>query len=155
VIRIQRRLWRSLLSELSERGEGRRESGAFLLSSQKAGPSVTHFVLYDELDPDCLTGGIDFHGIGYHRLGEYCRSHDVRVVADVHTHPGKHSMQSSIDKEHPMVSRVGHVALVIPHFAQGRIQPRDVGINRLREDRTWESWNAADAARRFRVGWFR
>ena len=153
LITLQRKTWRALLAALQQRGQGRRESGAFLVTSKPERAFVTDFVLYDDLDPDCLTGGIDFHGIGYHRLGEYCRDRGVRVVADVHTHPGEHTRQSPMDQQHPMVPRVGHIALVVPNFAEGRIRSQDVGVHRYRPDHAWEAWQGRDAARRLKVTW--
>lgn len=116
---------------------------------------MTEFLLYDDLDPECLTGGIDFHGIGYYRLSEHCHKNGVRVVADVHTHPGGHARQSSVDQQHPMVSRAGHIALVVPNLARGRIRPRDVGLHRYQLNRTWEEWHGIESARRFHIGWLR
>jgi hypothetical protein len=153
LLTVRRSTWRSLLAALEERGQGRRESGAFLCTSHMTRPRVTCFVLYDELDPDCLTGGIDFHGIGYHRLSDYCHDHGVRVIADVHTHPGRHTRQSLLDQGHPMVSRAGHVALVVPHFAKGRIRPHDVGVHRYRANYEWDEWHGSAAASRLRLRW--
>jgi hypothetical protein len=155
LLTISRRKWKELTAGLARDGQGRRESGAFLVSSKRRRPIVTDFVLYSYLDPDCLTGGIDFHGIGYHALGEYCRARDVRVIADVHTHPGQMSVQSTIDRSHPMVSRAGHVALIVPNFGQGRIDARQVGVHRLKTSTEWESWHGAAASKRLRIGWFR
>ena len=150
---IPRKTWRKLLISLDERGLGKRESGAFLLTSNNSRAVVTDFALYDDLDPECLTGAIDFHGIGYHHLSEHCRNRGLRVIADVHTHPGRHSGQSSIDRQHPMISRTGHIALVIPHFARGRIRPADVGVHCYRADGEWDAWTGVDAARRLKIRW--
>jgi hypothetical protein len=53
-------LWRRLLRELHRRGDGRRESGAFLLRARGAGQGrITRFVCYDDLDPaSCQSGAI-------------------------------------------------------------------------------------------------
>lgn len=153
LLRFRRSTWWSLLRELRERGRGRRESGAFLFTTEASRPLVTEFVLYDDLDPECLTGGIDFHSIGYHRLSKLCRERQVRVIADVHTHPGPNPGQSQIDRDHPMVSRMGHVALIIPNFAQGRIRPADVGVHRLQNDGKWDARYGRQAAGCIRIGW--
>jgi proteasome lid subunit RPN8/RPN11 len=152
VLRVHRRTWIALMRGLQERGHGTRESGAFLFGKEGRPRVVTDFVLYDDLDPECLTGGIDFHGIGYHRLTEVCRERSIRVVADVHTHPGCGVGQSLIDSSHPMVSRSGHVALIVPNFAQGKIDPSDVGVHRYRADQGWDSWRDGAASRHLYIG---
>lgn len=152
LLRVHRGTWESLLTQLCQRGCGSRESGAFLLGKSNRPGVVIGFLLYDDLDPECLTGGIEFHGIGYHRLSEYCQEHGVRVMGDVHTHPGNGVGQSAIDSSHPMIAREGHVALIIPNLAQGTIRPRSVGVHRYRADNKWDTWRDRDAARRLYVG---
>ena len=54
-----------MIAELGRRGNGRRESGAFLLCDRAGDQrTVTRVVYLDDLDPDCLTGGIEFNGPG-------------------------------------------------------------------------------------------
>ena len=112
-------LWRRLLRELRRRGDGRRESGAFLLCARGAGNGrITRFICYDDLDPaSCQSGAIAFHANGYAALWEYCREKAVEVMADVHTHPGSQVAQSEIHQRHPMVPVVGHTAMIVPNFA--------------------------------------
>lgn len=152
LLRLHRHTWEELLTQLAQRGCGRRESGAFLFGKRSTPKTVTGFVLYDDLDPECLTGGIEFHGIGYHHLSEYCQEHGVRVMADVHTHPGNGVGQSPIDSSHPMIARDGHVALIVPNFARGIIRPRSVGVHRYRADNGWDTWRDREATRRLYVG---
>lgn len=152
LLRIRRRTWNNLIEQLRERGRGDRESGAFLLGEHCPLGVVTEFALYDDLDPECLTGGIDFHGIGYHRLSQYCHQQDLRVLADVHTHPGTGVGQSLIDSSHPMIARAGHVALIVPNFAMGKIRSRDVGVHSYRADQGWDTWRNGQAARRLYIG---
>src|SRR5665213_3064062 len=132
--------WLSLLAEMSQRGEGRRESGAYLL--------------YDDLDPDCLVGAIDFGSIGYHRLNKQCRERGLRVIADVHSHPGGATQQSYVDQRHPMVSREGHLALIVPNFAQGHIRKHQVGLHRFHSSGEWDEWSGVDSAKRIRISWW-
>ena len=110
--------WRVLTTELDRRGNGERESGAFLL----APPDVRHVcraVYYDDLCPRCLDEGfIRFDSAGYVGLSQICQATGLRVVADVHTHPSKWTNQSRADGEHPMMARVAHIGLIVPHFAQ-------------------------------------
>lgn len=113
-------LWLRLLRQLRRRGGGRRESGAFLVG--RAGTErakVTGFVCYDDLDPNAYQdGAIAFHAEGYAAFWAYCRAHGLRLLADVHTHPGDGVRQSITDRTNPMVPVVGHTALIVPLFAK-------------------------------------
>lgn len=122
-------LWGDLLDKLRERGGGMRESGAFLLGvGEGATRTVRRIVLYDELDPNCLSEGyVHFDGRYYGRLWEICAHESLSVVADVHTHPSGPG-QSHSDKTHPMISIPGHIALIVPYYAQGHITAEDVGV---------------------------
>src|SRR5690349_3939845 len=95
---IPRRLWHALVAELCRRGQGRRESGAFLLSAN--GTSVvSDFLCFDDLDPAALDSGIiTFHGDGFVNLWNLCSKRGARVVADVHTHPNEWVGQSFSDR---------------------------------------------------------
>jgi hypothetical protein len=72
-------------------------------------------------------GYVHFDGRYYGRLWEICAQESLSVVADVHTHPYEPG-QSHSDKTHPMISIPGHIALIVPNFAQGRITAEDVGV---------------------------
>jgi proteasome lid subunit RPN8/RPN11 len=111
-------LWRRVILQLRRRGGGHSESGAFLLAEQAAATDrVKSFVCYDDLDPNAYDGGvIAFHAVGYSALWEQCRNSKRRVVADVHTHPGRYVRQSSIDQRNPMLPLQGHTALIVPNF---------------------------------------
>lgn len=129
---IGRRAWHHVVVQLRRRGKGHRESGAFLLG--QAHPTrvfarVTAVAFYDDLDPYSLTGGITFHADGYSRLGDLCRAQGLQVVADIHTHPGRWTQQSWIDASNPMVAIPGHVALIVPNYADGRSRLRDIGVH--------------------------
>jgi hypothetical protein len=137
---------------LRERGNGNRESGAFLLGPQEKPRLISEFVLYDDLDPDCLTGGITFHGAGYNQLSELCRQRNLRVHADVHTHPTDFVQQSSIDSTHPMIARDGHLALIVPSYGQTRGRPSEIGLHRYRSDNGWDTWSGHEVERRIYVG---
>jgi proteasome lid subunit RPN8/RPN11 len=117
-VKIPYALWARAISQLRKRSGGRRESGAFLLcpTNSTAG-KVTAFICYDELDPDAYqSGAIAFHAAGYSALWRFCAKHRLRVIADVHTHPGSSVQQSWIDQQHPMIPIVGHAAIIVPNF---------------------------------------
>jgi len=113
---------------------------------------VVRSVLYDDLDPACLVGGIDFHSDGYQRLSALCRTERLHVIGDVHTHPSREVGQSLIDRENPMLSRAGHVALILPFYAQGNLRETDIGLYRYLGSTRWEGWTGPAAARRLYVG---
>ena len=53
------KLWRQGISEVARRGEGCRESGAFLLGRRHGScGQVEQFAYFDDFDPSCLDSGI-------------------------------------------------------------------------------------------------
>jgi hypothetical protein len=137
-------LWSGLLTELHRRGGGVRESGAFLLARRQPGGSpatseVIAIAYYDDLDAHCLTGGISLAGSAYDVLWSRCRNDGLRVVADVHTHPGSWVQQSHIDRANPMMAQAGHVALIIGRYALPDSGEAAIGMYRYLGDRAWES----------------
>jgi hypothetical protein len=132
-------LWRRLLARLRERGRNRsRESGAFLLGRRQDGRArIVDFVLYDDLDPHCLDSGIvRFDGRYFSELWALCKTRGLTVVADIHVHPDG-SGQSDSDRTHPMISRAGHIALILPRFADAPQPRRDIGLCRYEGAKRW------------------
>lgn len=132
-------LWRRLVLGLRARGQGRsRESGAFLLGYRDQGRArIIDFVLYDDLDPHCLDSGIvRFDGRYFGELWELCKKRGLTVVADVHVHPGG-EQQSDSDQAHPMISRAGHLALILPRFATSPLSRCGIGIYRYLGAKRW------------------
>jgi hypothetical protein len=155
-ISMSRRQWRRLMRDLAARGRGQRESGAFLLADLNSTGTVRvrAWVAFDDLDPDCLNGAISIRSHAFGKLWEICRQRSVRVVADIHTHPGRNVQQSSIDAANPMIAKRGHVGVIVPDFAQGKPSPRDVGYHVYGGDRSWNSCFGDDAARKLERRWF-
>lgn len=147
------RLWRAGLAELGRRGEGRRESGAFLLGKQRGARRVVQrFVFYDDLDPHCLdTGIIVFDGAGFGPLWALCRETGLRVVADVHTHGAGPARQSALDRDNPMIAKPGHVALIVPDFARRTVGPAELGVYEYQGEHRWRDYSGKTAARFFYV----
>lgn len=85
-IRVPILLWMCLILALRRRGQGRGESGAFLLGMRNGnGGRVTKYVCYDDLDPGAhQSGAIAFHAAGLAALWSFCREHKLEVLADVH-----------------------------------------------------------------------
>lgn len=147
-------LWRRLLKCLRDRGRGfTRESGAFLLGRRRNGRArIVEFVLYDDLDPNCLDSGIvRIDGRYFGALWNLCKRRNLTVVADVHVHPGC-ALQSDSDRAYPMIARAGHLALIIPRFALGPLRQADIGIFRYRGAKTWEVISAPARKAFFHIG---
>jgi proteasome lid subunit RPN8/RPN11 len=143
------------MTELARRGEGTRESGAFLLARVERRPRrVARVVYFDDLDPDSLNGAISIRGAAFARLWELCTQSHMRVIGDVHTHPGPGVAQSHIDAANPMIARRGHVAIIVPHLALRRTGPRDVGFHVYQGERAWTSEFGDAAGRRLRRTWW-
>lgn len=142
-----------MIRELGRRGDGRAESGGFLMARRGGdGRRVVRVVYLDDLDPGCLRGmHIEFDGLAYSRLWDICDAEQLVVAGDVHTHGGDWVKQSDIDARNPMVAVEGHVAVIVPHLATRRVRPADVGVHRYSGPAGWQSWFGADAARRVRV----
>ena len=147
-------LWRRLLSRLRERGCNRsQESGAFLLGCHRNGQArIVDFILYDDLDPNCLeTGIVRFNGCYFSDLWALCNTRCLSVIADIHVHPGG-AGQSKSDRSHPMISRAGHIALILPHFAAGSIPRSDIGMHRYQGSKEWQTIPLQDRRDFFHIG---
>jgi proteasome lid subunit RPN8/RPN11 len=153
------RVWGEGLAELRRRGGGRRESGAFLLGHRTAAPArdrrrVRRFVDYDDLDPRCLdTGIVVFDGAGYGPLWKICRQDRLSVVADVHTHPGI-ARQSDADRRHPMIATAGHVAVIVPDYAERPVRVEQLGLYEYAGSHEWRDRSGPAAGRFFYIGFF-
>ena len=144
--------WRELLVELARRGEGRRESGAFLLGPREPrSTQVADIVYFDDLDPKCLVGAIHLHQRAFGKLWDMCAAHSLRVIGDVHSHPGADVAQSGTDRDNPMIASRGHVGVIVPNFAEGEIGPADVGVHLYLGADGWESHFGAAAEQRLKV----
>ncbi len=133
-------VWPALMEDLRRRGRGVRESGAFLLGRQRAGVrAVTQWLPYEQLDAGALNFDyVRLESAAFGRLWDVCAARGLEPVADVHTHPFG-PRQSGSDREHPMISLAGHVAMIVPRFAQVRVLPVDVSVNVYLGGGRWES----------------
>ena len=132
--------WRRLQKGLRARGnEMTRESGAFLLGYKDGQKSrIVDFILYDDLDPKCLSSGIvRFDGRYFSDLWAICKRRNLSVVADIHVHPGG-EQQSNSDQAYPMISRPRHLALILPNFAAPAPRSK-IGIYRYLGNKEWET----------------
>lgn len=152
-IRVPILMWSALVVDLERRGQGRRESGAFVLGRRKNGSSkATSYLCYDDLDPASLTGGVDFHASGYAALWTHCRRHQLEVLFDVHTHPGADVRQSEIDRTHPMIPQVDHLAVILPRFGKcSRWSLNETGIYAYQGNYQWQTFGPGKNQCRIRL----
>jgi hypothetical protein len=109
-------------------------------------------VLYDDLDPRCLdTGIIRFDGRYFGGLWDLCKRLNISVVADVHTHPAG-CEQSESDQSNPMISRSGHVALILPDFAAPPLRRADIGIYLYEGAKKWKRVSPENRRAYFHIG---
>jgi len=59
------------------------------------------------------------------------------VKVQVHTHPAA-AFHSAIDDEWPIVSQVGFISVVVPHFAAGEPSLDNAWVGRLEADGKWQ-----------------
>ena len=147
-------LWDRLLVDLRARGKGWHESGAFLFGNEEPDGRrrIFDYLLYDDLDPHALdTGIVRLDGRHFGRLWDICRDKGMTVVADVHTHPGG-SWQSESDQAHPIISRAGHIALILPRFAAQPVQLSEVGMYRYLGSHRWHAVPATERLAFLRIG---
>ena len=152
-IEIDLDLWQETVQELGRRSlGGKREAGVFLLAHAGKGvPVVERIAYFDDLDPECLVGNIHIRASGFSKLWDLCDVESLRVVADIHTHPGSSVAQSSIDRANPMIAREGYIALIVPHYGTRPVQASEVGVHEYRGNRGWASWYGSRAERVLRI----
>ncbi|MGG7579591.1 hypothetical protein [Rhizobium sp. Nf11,1] len=133
-------LWMAGVAELARRTMGcQRESGAFLIGDapERRPRVIRAFIYYDDIDDRALeTGIVRFNGNKMPRLWEICRQRGLRVVADIHVHPGGYA-QSSSDKTDPVMPRAGHYAFILPDFAIRNVTPGSIGQYEYRGNGVW------------------
>jgi proteasome lid subunit RPN8/RPN11 len=143
---FSRSLWLDVMKELRRRGQGKHESGCFLLGSRRgAARHVTGVIYYDELDPDAYASGVCvLYADAFDRLWEECRRRDLEVVADIHTHLGG-SFQSEADRTNPMVALPGHIAIIVERFARNPVWRHRLGLYRYEGAHRWTKLGGLNA----------
>jgi hypothetical protein len=149
------RLWKAGLAELRRRTEGVHESGAFLLGVHEGERrQIKRFAYYDDLDPNSLeTGIVVFDGSGYGPLWRLCRDTGLAVVADIHVHGGA-ALQSTSDRENPMIAQPGHIALILPAFVQRIFWARELGIYQYQGNHQWRELLGEKGNKFFYIGFW-
>jgi proteasome lid subunit RPN8/RPN11 len=142
-ISISISLWYKLTKGLRIRGNGIRESGAFLVGKPEIS-TVTNVVFYDEFDKTVSKSGIiEFKGAK--AFYEYLAKEGLEVKADIHTHPTSNTNQSYSDKTHPMIRVKGHIAIIAPNYAKDFfLLPKHCSIYEYQGDYKWMKFERKD-----------
>jgi proteasome lid subunit RPN8/RPN11 len=141
------------VTELRRRAGERQESGAFLLGSRDEARRIEEFVFYDDIDPNALrTGIVKIDGRRLGALWTHCRKTGRQVVADVHVHPGGFQ-QSPSDQANPIMAEVGHLAIILPHYAVRAIYPGAIGVHEYLGSHRWHD-RSHERPSPFHVGWW-
>lgn len=145
-------LWAQLIEHLRLQGGGVRESGAFLLGRKtEVGRVMTRFLPYEQLQVDALHDDyVALTAASFAKLWELCRADDLTVVGDVHTHR-LGAGQSRSDRANPMVALAGHIALIVPRFAQGKVRLQDLGMYVYEGNHQWATLSGSEIARLLRL----
>lgn len=145
-------LWAALIRHLREQGAGTRESGAFLLGHKtESGRVMTKVLPYQNLQADALHNDhVSLTAGSFAKLWDFCRREGLSVVGDVHTHRFGAS-QSPSDQENPMVALPGHIAFIVPRFAQGNIGLHDLGMYVYKGNHQWTTFSGAAVPRLVRL----
>jgi hypothetical protein len=114
--------------------------------------TIRDFIYYDDIAPHCLDSGIVIiEGPAFSKLWEICRKTGFEVVADVHTHP-RQPYQSTTDQKNPMIGIAGHVAIIVPNFAQNIVYAHELGVFEYKGNHKWKSLLGRNAEKFFYIG---
>jgi proteasome lid subunit RPN8/RPN11 len=94
---------------------------------------------------------VHFNGAAYGLLWVICRSSNLNVIGDIHTHPG-YAIQSFSDRQNPMIAIKGHIALIVPRFAKQIVLQHELGIYEYAGEHRWKNHSGKNAARIFYIG---
>lgn len=145
-------LWSALIQHLRHQGNGVRESGAFLLGHKTdRGRIVTKALPYEQLQADALHDDyVALTAASFAKLWDFCRREGLSVVADVHTHR-LGAGQSRSDRANPMVALTGHIAFIVPRFAQGNVHLQDLGMYVYQGNHMWTAYSGSEVTRLVRL----
>jgi hypothetical protein len=95
-----------------------------------------------------------FHGLAVATHAAMCRwieTHQLLVLAQVHTHPETWVGHSPTDDAHPFAPDEGFLSIVWPHYAAGRLAPLEQwGVHEL-VGGTWQQLAHSEVQRRIVV----
>jgi hypothetical protein len=81
-----------------------------------------------------------------------CRAEKLAVIADIHTHPSG-AFQSESDRTNPMIACAGHLAIIVPNYADGWIWRHCLGLFRYEGDHRWTDLSGWQARSFLRIRW--
>lgn len=141
LLEIPKSMYGALIADLAKSGQGIKEAGAFLLGKADGQcRTVSSYLMYDTVATESsrIHSYVAFTAEEMARAWEHCYTTGLQVVADIHTHPFG-PKQSITDRNHPIVSVPGHIALIVPYFAIRNPQPIDLGIHLFEGAGQWRS----------------
>jgi proteasome lid subunit RPN8/RPN11 len=102
------------------------------------------------LDPAAYASGVCvLGGSSFGKLWKICRTENLTVVADIHTHVGQ-AFQSEADRTNPMIAEEGHIALIAPLMG-ARLSPAALNVYEYVGGYKWKN-HTQRAASFFYVG---
>ncbi len=60
--------------------------------------------------------------------------------------------QSGADRDHPMIATPGHIALIVPGFAQSLVGARELGVYEYLGGHRWQCYDGKATDRFFYIG---
>jgi len=72
-----------------------------------------------------------------HRLNTWLYENKLRLIAQIHSHPTE-AYHSEADDRFPVVDIYGGISIVVPDFAEGKIDLGAWAIYRLSMNKTWD-----------------
>jgi len=78
--------------------------------------------------PDGLSVHVD--GETLHELNVWLHQNQLRLLAQIHSH-GEHAYHSDTDDQHSVVTTLGALSIVVPHFAVNPFSFRSCAVLRL------------------------
>ncbi|MGA0594265.1 Mov34/MPN/PAD-1 family protein [Enterovirga sp. CN4-39] len=91
-----------------------------------------------------------------HRLNLYLHRNELRLIAQIHSHP-THAYHSAMDDEYAVATALGSLSLVVPDFAAAPFTVETCAVYRLQRRPWWQfsekpRWTAVgDAPRLIRI----
>ncbi len=130
---VGERLLEQSLTTLRLCGEGSRECMLFWLAACDGCEQVVEVA---HLPHAATHGSCEIDGRALNGLWRRLATEDLRIVAQVHTHPGA-AFHSRTDDQFPVLPRVGLLSLVVPNFALTEFDPSECFLGRLEADGSW------------------
>jgi len=152
LLEVPASLWADLVAHLRQQSGGVRESGGFVLGRKTNSARVaTVFLPYEQLEADALHDDfVSLSAASFAMLWSICRTNNLSVVADIHTHRFS-AGQSLSDRTNPMVALPGHIALILPNFGRDESHLSGARLYVYRGEHRWQSLSGSDVDSRLRL----